>query len=95
MMTDDTRRKRLRMRSWRRGTKEMDLILGPFADARLAGLEAAALDAYEALLDEADSDLYAWILARSTGAQPPAPAHLQAILEAVTRDALARLRVDG
>ncbi|NIP76442.1 MAG: succinate dehydrogenase assembly factor 2, partial [Xanthomonadales bacterium] len=40
-MTGDreTRLRRLRIRSWRRGTREMDLILGPFADARLADLD--------------------------------------------------------
>ena len=61
--TREIRLKRLRIRSWRRGTREMDLILGPFADGPLPGL-----DAYEALLEEADPDLYQWI----TGAAPPA-----------------------
>ena len=65
----DTRLRRLRMRSWRRGTREMDLILGPYADARLAGLDAEALAAFEALLAENDQDLYAWVSGRS---QPPA-----------------------
>ena len=64
-MTDtidrETRIKRLRVRSWRRGTKEMDMILGPFADTGLAGLDDAALDAIEALLDENDNDLYTWV----------------------------------
>jgi antitoxin CptB len=55
------RLKRLRMRSWRRGTKEMDLILGPYADAMLGGLPPAALDAFEALLAENDTDLYPWM----------------------------------
>ncbi|MGB0508080.1 MAG: succinate dehydrogenase assembly factor 2 [Pikeienuella sp.] len=53
--------KRLLMRSWRRGMKEMDLILGGFADKHLAGLNAADLDAYEQLLDENDQDLYKWV----------------------------------
>jgi antitoxin CptB len=64
-MTDtidrETRMKRLRIRSWRRGTKEMDMILGPFADSGLAGLDDAALEAIEALLDENDNDLYTWV----------------------------------
>ena len=48
-MTDnETRLKRLRMRSWRRGTKEMDLILGPFSDSELERLTPAELDLYEA-----------------------------------------------
>lgn len=59
--TRETRIKRLKIRSWRRGIKEMDLILGGFADSGLAGLEGAAMDAYEALLEENDWDLYYWV----------------------------------
>ena len=44
-----------------RGTKEMDLILGAFADARLGLLDPETLDRYEALLEENDQDLYLWI----------------------------------
>ncbi len=54
------RLKRLRIRSWRRGTKEMDMILGPFADRALADLSGDELDLYEALLSEPDTDLYRW-----------------------------------
>lgn len=71
----ENRLKRLRMRSWRRGTKEMDLILGPYADARLAAMDATALDAFEALLAENDTDLYPWI----TGAQPTPAQHVALI----------------
>lgn len=59
--TAENRLRRLRMRSWRRGTKEMDLILGPYADARLAALDGPALDQYEALIEENDQDLYLWV----------------------------------
>jgi antitoxin CptB len=59
--TREVRLKRLRLRSWRRGTREMDLILGPFADDALAALDDGALDEYEALLEQPDPDLYAWI----------------------------------
>ena len=69
--THETRIKRLRMRSWRRGIKEMDLILGGFADAELAGLDGAALDDYERLLEENDWDLYYWV----TGAQEAPATH--------------------
>lgn len=58
--------KRLGMRSWRRGTKEMDLILGPYADARLSELDSQTLDAFEALLAENDQDLYVWITGQAT-----------------------------
>lgn len=67
--TRETRLKRLRLRSWRRGIREMDLILGPFADTALAGLTDAELDAYERLMEEPDWDLYAWVVGQ---AAPPA-----------------------
>lgn len=59
--TAENRLKRLKMRSWRRGTKEMDLILGPFSDTALAGLPAPLLDVYEQFLEENDQDLYQWV----------------------------------
>jgi antitoxin CptB len=58
---DEIRLKRLRFQSWHRGFREMDLILGDFADAKLAGLSADDLDAYEALLSVPDWDLFAWL----------------------------------
>jgi antitoxin CptB len=62
-MTADAavRLKRLRIRSWRRGTREMDLILGGFADATLQSLNREALEAFEILLSENDQELYQWI----------------------------------
>ena len=60
-MTDDTRIQRLKFRSWHRGTREIDLLLGSFADAHLDGFSAAELGQYEALLSESDPDLYNWI----------------------------------
>lgn len=92
-MTEDTRIKRLRMRSWRRGTKEMDLILGPFADSHAAGLDGAMLDRYEALLEENDQDLFAWVLARVNGREAAIPPELLDILDVVIADAVVRLRV--
>lgn len=75
--TAQARLKRMRMRSWRRGTKEMDLILGPFADARLEAMQGAALDLYDALLEENDQDLYPWV----SGAQPCPPQYLELLSE--------------
>ena len=57
----DSRVNKLRYRAWRRGFLEADLILGPFADLYLVGFSTAQLDEFEALLDQADPDLYAWI----------------------------------
>jgi antitoxin CptB len=78
--TAEARLKRMAMRSWRRGTKEMDLVLGPFADAHLAGLSQADLVTYDALLEENDQDLMAWILGQS--APPTALAPLLARIAA-------------
>ncbi|XDB00292.1 succinate dehydrogenase assembly factor 2 [Sulfitobacter sp. LCG007] len=66
--TRENRIKRLRMRSMRRGIKEMDLILDAYAVRNLAGMAPDGLDRYEALLDENDHDIYAWVSGQS---QPP------------------------
>ena len=61
MITDrEHRLRRLKIRSWRRGIKEMDLILGQFWDAKGDTLDDDTLDIYEALLNENDQDLYVW-----------------------------------
>ena len=64
--TPEARLKRMKIRSWRRGTKEMDLILGPYADAKLAQMDEAALDLYDDLLEENDQDLYQWVSGQDT-----------------------------
>ena len=75
--TREARLKRMKMRSWRRGTKEMDLILGPYADARLPELDADTLELYDQLLEENDQDLYPWV----SGAQPCPPQYLDLLSE--------------
>ncbi|GHH00062.1 FAD assembly factor SdhE [Pseudodonghicola xiamenensis] len=67
--TREIRIKRLKMRSMRRGIKEMDLILQAFAARRLEAMTPGELDLYEALLDENDQDLYQWVTGQ---ALPPA-----------------------
>jgi len=69
----DVRRKRLLFRSWHRGTRESDLILGRFADTHLAGFDEAQLDLYEALLDCADADIFDWVAGRAV--LPPEQDH--------------------
>ena len=64
MTTDDPRHKKLKLRAWRRGFKEADLILGPFADEHVSTFTEAELDWFEALLNQEDQDLYGWILER-------------------------------
>jgi antitoxin CptB len=69
----EARLKRLSMRSWRRGTKEMDLILGPFADVHLAQMDEATLTVYDLLLNENDQDLLPWVLGQTPPPPPIAP----------------------
>ncbi len=59
--TRDTRLRRLRMRSMRRGIKEMDIILSTYAAVRLDKMTEEELVAYDALLSENDQDLYQWV----------------------------------
>jgi antitoxin CptB len=65
----DIHRKRLLFRSWHRGTREADLILGRFAEACLGDFDAGRLNRYEALLECSDADLFDWVSGR---ASPPA-----------------------
>ena len=60
-MNEENRRQRLRFRSWHRGTNEMDLLMGRFADAHLADFSPLQLDQYEAILHLSDPDVYNWI----------------------------------
>lgn len=92
-MSDENRLKRLRMRSWRRGIKEMDLILGPWADEKAQGLDEEGLDTYEALLGENDHDLYQWVTARigKSGLQAMGPSAYDALLSDIATHAAARL----
>ena len=53
----DPRRRRLLFRSWHRGMREMDLLMGQFADAHLAGFSNDELDLFEALSENQDQDL--------------------------------------
>jgi antitoxin CptB len=57
----DPRRRRLLFRAWHRGIREMDLILGRFADAHLATLSEAELNDYERIMDVPDQQLFGWI----------------------------------
>jgi len=60
----DARLRRLKFRSWHRGIKEMDLILGHFADTILPDLTMAEIDQYEALIEIEDTSLYNWVTGR-------------------------------
>ena len=56
--------KKLKIRSWRRGTKEMDLILGQFADKNIDNLSEKDLFSYKELLKCDDHQIYNWILCK-------------------------------
>lgn len=60
----ETRRKRLIFRSWHRGMREMDLILGNFADRHIPDFSEGELAQYEDILMHSDPDLYNWISGR-------------------------------
>ena len=72
--------RRARLRAWRRGFREADLILGPFADARAAAMSATELARFERLLEENDQDIYAWIIGTA-----PTPAEFDDALMADLR----------
>ena len=67
----DTKRKRLRFRSWHRGTRESDLLLGSFADRYVFAFDPDQLDRFAALIDNNDPDIYNWM----TGREPVPAEH--------------------
>ena len=78
--THENRLKRMKMRSMRRGIKEMDIILERYADDNLASMDAVTLDLYDALLHENDQDLYQWV----TG-QVAAPERFAALIQDISQ----------
>jgi antitoxin CptB len=75
----DDRRKRLLFRCWHRGTREMDLILGRFADAEIANLTEGELAQLEHLIEVPDPDLYAAL----TGDTPLAPEYASSLFDRI------------
>lgn len=63
-------RKKLIFRSWHRGTREMDILLGRFADAHLGDMDEAGLAMYDRFLVNSDPDIYNWV----SRAEPVPPA---------------------
>ncbi|WP_316862406.1 succinate dehydrogenase assembly factor 2 [uncultured Cohaesibacter sp.] len=57
----DVRQKKILMRAWHRGIKEMDLIFGRFVDLELDNLSDQELSELEMLLDQHDRDLMQWL----------------------------------
>lgn len=77
----DARRRRLLFRCWHRGIREMDLVLGRFADAQLSSLSEAELSELEGWLEIPDQQLFAWV-----NGMEPAPAELDTALFRRLRD---------
>lgn len=84
-MTGDATLRRLRMRSIRRGIREMDLILSGYAETRLEELDPEEIALYDALLSENDQDLYRWVSGRA-----PTPDHYAALVADIARVTEAR-----
>jgi antitoxin CptB len=59
--SDEVRRRRAAFRSWHRGMREMDILMGKFADAQMAALSEAELTDYEILLELPDRDIFGWL----------------------------------
>lgn len=72
-------RKRLIFRSWHRGTREIDLLLGRFAEETLPHMDEATLNLYDRFLNNSDPDIYNWI----TGQEPVPPAEDNAAVQAL------------
>jgi len=67
------RRRKILYHAWHRGTRELDLLLGRFADSAIADLTDAELDEFEALLEVDDRELFGWVLGtREVPATAPA-----------------------
>lgn len=77
----DPRRRRLLFRCWHRGIREMDLVLGRFADAQLASLADRELDELERWLDVPDQQIFAWV-----NGMEPVPANYETALFRRLRD---------
>jgi len=71
----DERRRKLKFRAWRRGFREMDLLMGTFADAHLADLSEDDVTEFERLLATPDWDVFAWLVG-----QKPIPANFRSDL---------------
>ncbi len=61
----DPDRRRALYRSWRRGTREMDLLMGRFADAEIDRFDDREFADFEALIEVPDRDLFAWIAGKA------------------------------
>lgn len=80
-MDHTSRIRRLKFRAWHRGTREADFMIGGFFDRYHAVWDDAALDWFEALIEEDDVDVMAWAL----GTQPVPPRYAGEQMAAMQR----------
>ena len=71
------RRRKLNFRAWRRGFREMDLIMGQFADQHIETMSESELEEFERLLSTPDWEVYAWIV----GNKPVPPNYAGPVLD--------------
>jgi antitoxin CptB len=87
----DERRRRILFRAWRRGLREMDLVMGQFADMNLPAMSDSEIAEFESLLDLPDPLMLAWI----TGSEPIPPERYTPLLARVAAAPRAALKRDG
>ena len=84
------RRRKLLFRAWRRGVREMDLIVGRFADVHIDKFDAKDLDDFERLIEAGNAELYAWVVGTES-----APAHYDTAVLAELKAFHARVGTDS
>lgn len=87
----DERRRRILFRAWRRGLREMDLVMGQFADMNLPAMSNSEITEFEILLDLPDPQIFAWI----TGSEPIPAERDTPLLARVAEAPRAALKRDG
>lgn len=80
MIDSENLKKRLFFQSQHRGTKENDLLLGPFAAARLVDMPHAELALFDEFLQETDQAIYGWLVQNQ-----PSPDRYQSLIVAILR----------
>ena len=75
------RRRRALWRAGHRGMRELDLVLGAYARAHVAGMDGDAMAHFESILAAADTDLFDWVMGTA-----PVPAQYQGpVIDALRR----------
>jgi antitoxin CptB len=82
----DARRRRLLFRSWHRGSRELDLIIGPFVDSWIDRMSEAELDAFEELLQTPEPELYDLVVSPTPPPGESAMLRRLRVFHSVSRD---------